>query len=451
MPYDVNRHGKRFGRSTTEEKEDGVSDAYPKSRGHFRGRRSSFSGLQFLKHNVFRPLVRGLQAAAILVTWDGLCTAVKFGTTAVILLVLLCEGGLSAMHGEGIARNSVEIEFPLQGLQTTASAEDFSAVRSSDVMTGKLSTRMASVDGIQLPAIGALLVDVIRTHHIKSMIDWPCREHREIVPPALYLGMNASTTKELDEASFRYFCMDTDSAELAESSFAVRDVVGRRRGLHYIRQRIPGSFRISKQNQTPARTQRVADIDLARSHNSPEQLSENDRQTRNVDDSRGPMESTDTLKEASLRRSSSASTSGAELIFSWGGRTGGLNSTTEVKELILSAAASGARFALIGAHAAYGTRWELPPATTGVVNDMTLGRFTGSKMPWFPFGNAIIFLSDEYSPANDGDAGDQRFLALYRLDALPEILVNKRRYELKGDGSATESTRSTKIGNRYSQ
>lgn len=358
--------------------------------------------------------------------------------TVMFMLILLLEGVLAAGHHERIVRVAEEINFPLQGLQTTASADDLTAVRSGDSMSGRLSVRMVNMDGIQLHAVGAVLVDVLRTHHIKSMIDWPCREHRDIVPRALYLGMNVSITLELEDPKFRYYCMDNDSGELAQSSYAVRDVIGRRRGLNYVRQRVPGSFRISKTGPLQTKAAKIVGSDMREGAENSESTSDGARYDRQA---RVPSVRRESLGNpgssgpvAALSKSNGAlGLSPPELIFSWSGRVGGRNSTTEVKDLVLSAAASGAAFALIGAHAAYGTRWERPNATMGAVNDLTLGRLTGGKLPWFPFGNAIISMSDAYSPASEDNVADPRFLVLYRLDAVPESLVKKRRAVLKTD------------------
>lgn len=434
MIYGDGRGGKRARRVSHPGENHSRSDAYYKSRNQLRERYGTYALRQLLKHYFFRPLLLGWRASAGIATWDGILIIARVGLTALVLLVVLCEGILSARHHEGIARESVEIDFPLQGLQTTASAEDFENVKGNDAVSAKFSIRMATVDGIRMPAIGSILVDVIRTHQIKSMIDWPCRAHREIVPPALYLGMNVSTTRELDEAKFRYYCMDTDSGELAKTSYAIRDVVGRRRGLHFIRQRVQGSFRISKHAQAFSRTSMTGSLVAGNLHRS-EDPSEQERRSFDAKLPRNSDEDSSASKSSASKASTLTDGSAAELIFSWGGRAGGPNASTEVKELVLSAAASSARFALIGAHAAYGTRWEKLSNTTGVVNDMTLGRFSGSRMPWFPFVNAIIFLSDEYSPPSEEISGGPRFLALYRLDAIPQVLVEKRRSELKTEGS----------------
>jgi hypothetical protein len=383
-----------------------------------------------------RPLLRCIRAVLSIVTWRGVCTALQVAIALLVLTALLLEGVLSAIHHEGVIRDSAAIEFPLQGLQTTATAEDLAAVKKRDNLSGALSLRTVRVDGVKLHAVGAVLLDVLRTHHVVSMIDWPCREHRDIVPSTLYLAMNVTSTEELAEPSFRYYCMDSDSGELSQSSWAVRDAVGRRRGLNYILQRSPGSFRISKTASAVQSKPAMPGADAATgvSENFVGRAWQNDRLVGLQELSRTRSTSTDARATTLLKTNYATNPYAAELVFSWGGRTGGRNCTTEVRELVLSAAASGARLALIGAHAAFGTRWERPNETMGAVNDLTTGRFLGNKMPWFPFGNAVVSVSDAYSPAHEDNMADPRFLVLYRLDAIPELLVKKRRAESRLDG-----------------
>lgn len=371
-----------------------------------------------------RILFRSAWSITKSIKWDKVCTVVQICLTAAAVSMLLVEGFYAASHNEKYIRSESEIEFQIQGMQTLPSTEDLQAVGHGEKLQSH-AVRVVAVDGVELHPVGKVLVDVIRKHGVRSMIDWPCREHRDIVPSALQLAMNVSTTNELAEATFRYFCVDKDSAELARSSFAVRDAVGRRRGLHFVRQKSSALFKLGG---GPATTAKAGSGHLvggtARETGEPGDSSRFEASSRGIgkgiqgDLRSGPQSG----REGGSIGLSARSENGAELIFSWGGREGGRNSTTEIRELILSAARSGARLALIGAHAAYGTRWEMPDEQAGAVGNLETGRLTGPKMPYFPFGNAILSMNGEFSPMSEID--DTRFLVLYRLDAIPKALVH---------------------------
>jgi hypothetical protein len=316
-----------------------------------------------------------------------LCRVVQFAATVLGLSLLVVEGMHAAAYYQRVINDAQYVNMQVYGLHGAPSASDLAAASAGDLTTAPT----VFVDGEEMHPVSAVLLDVIRTQSITSMIDYPCREHRHIVPSVLKLAMNTSSTLELSDTPFHYFCLDENSAELARSSYAVRDVVGRRRGLHYVRQRVPGVIKMARSTLAAAarrgRSTNMKGIDMAAEGDAAE-------------------------------RAAQVVTTGPELIFSWGGRTGGVNATTELRSLVLAARASGARLALVGGHAAHGTRWVEPPISAGSVHDLTTGRLTGSGMPYFPFGEAIVSVSSAYSPRHFG--GDEtRFLILYRLDALP--------------------------------
>lgn len=372
--------------------------------------------------NVVWPTIRRTRDVARPLTWEKFFRTVQIAAAVAGIMLLLVEGFYAAAYNERIARKTDEIEFPLQGLQAAASVDDLVAVSSSsEMLAGRVPVRNVIVDDVSLHPVGAVLVNVIRTHDIHSMIDWPCREHREIVPSALRLAMNITSTKEVDEGAFHYFCIDMDSDELATSRSAVRDAVGSRRGLNFILQESKGSFRLSKK-LTPVLKTDTRNIAAPRRS-----------QGRSVDvaNSRTPKPKKDSPSNMPAIRAKSGR---PELVFSWGGRIGGPASSTDVKELVISAAASGASFALIGAHAAYGTRWERPNATMASIDDLTTGRLNGDKMPWFPFGNAVVSVTADYSPTSGSDGrSDPKFLVLYRLDAVPSAIVKTQMAEYSDD------------------
>lgn len=379
----------------------------------YRSKADRRTSYDYIVANVIWPITRGVRDVARSLTWDRLLRLFQIAATIAAVLVLSTEAFYAAAYNEDIARRTDDIEFPLQGLQAAASAYDLAAAsRPAEHLIRRVSVRNVVIDGVDLSPVSAVLIKLIRRHDIHSMVDWPCREHRSIVPPALRLAMNISTTKESNEISFHYFCLDTDSNELALSTSAVDEAVGTQRvpRQNFILQGSYGSFRLSKRSASGTKSGY---------RNSASQRTA----SRSIESKKRDTQSKTTVRDRSGR---------PELIFSWGGREGGPNSTTEIRELVLSAAASGANFALIGAHAAYGTRWERPNETMGSIDDLTTGRLNGQKMPYFPFGDAVISVSADFSPTEDGEM-DPKFLVLYRLDAVPQVLVKPRIAEYSDD------------------
>lgn len=384
----------------------------------YRSKADRRTSYDYIVVNVIWPITRGLRDLARSLSWERLLRSFQIAATIAAVLILTTEAFYAAAYNEDIARRTDDIEFPLQGLQAAASAYDLAAASRPEAhLIRGVSVRNIAIDGVDLSPVSAVLIKLIRTHDIHSMIDWPCREHRSIVPPALRLAMNISTTKESDEISFHYFCLDSDSNELVISTFAVNEAVGTQRvpKQNFILQGSYGSFRLSKRS-APGTKNGYRNSALERTA------------SRSIESRKKDTQSKTTVRDRSGR---------PELIFSWGGREGGPNSTTEVRDLVLSAAASGARFALIGAYAAYGTRWERPNDTMGSIDDLTTGRLNGQKMPYFPFGDAVVSVSADFSPTKDGEM-DPKFLVLYRLDVVPQVLVKPRIAEYSDDISVLE-------------
>lgn len=365
-------------------------------------------------------------------TRDNLCRIVHMIGLTMSLALLITESTYTAITHEAAARDSQSIRLPVYGLQATRlQAPDLinlSIGESNEI--GSAATRSYVIDNVHLHPVGRVLLEVVRAHGISSLVDYPCKQHRDIIPGVLKLARSTSNVPH-DSAgpNLQYYCLDDSRKSLSQTRETLNEVLGPDPSMHYVLQETPGSFLFKRNVNGESRITAGTTSLSAASDRVPVletvQPFANKNYVALSHSGHGPLAgSSEGTKSAPVTAASAEKRKGGELVFSWCGRQGGHNATTEVRELVLAARVANAQLALIGAHAAYGTKWELPPASAASIQNLSTGQFTGPKMPYFPFGDAVVSITAAYSPSTEEDGMDAtKFLVLYRLDALPKVLV----------------------------
>ena len=80
-------------------------------------------------------------------------------------------------------------------------------------------TSVKLIDGVPVHPVGEAVLTIIRTLRIKSLIDYPCRNHREITPGVMRLLI---TDVHYNASDFKFICVDTDSRQMALSHSALK-------------------------------------------------------------------------------------------------------------------------------------------------------------------------------------------------------------------------------------
>lgn len=371
---------------------------------------------------------------------------------------LLTEATYSAMTEESSTSNPPLLRIPLYGMQTSATGRSHHDERittrnyipeSNEI--GAAGESFVMIDDIPIHPIGLVLAEVVRAHGIVSLVDFPCGEHRDIIPNVLkLLGTKELSERDKTWPKFQYHCVDTNREVLSRARHNLQQELGDDLDLHFVLVDWAGSFLFHRGKQGASLiTAKAPTIETGAASKT---TSVDDLHRMSTSGSRPKAENemsgydTKAMNSTSSNNEEMAKTKGGELIFSWSGRHGGKNATTEVRELVLAARAANAQLALIGAHAAYGTKWELPPASAASIEHLVTGKLTGSKMPYFPFGDAVVSMSAAYSPSQASGGSDAaRFLVLYRLDALPRVLVEDRA-RLEADRLGLTSSERDQLG-----
>lgn len=215
-------------------------------------------------------------------------------------------------------------------------------------------TTAESAEAAEVEHVRGRLREVIIESHARSLIDYPCRKHRNVLPHVL---SSISTHDTTGDPPFQYFCADTDSGELAQSHFAVREAVGVRKGLHYVRvQRLTGNSRGSRK--------------IAR----------------------------------------------ADLFFGWDGTwASGPNATQDLRALLLDLRYLGVRSALVGAPVALvrpTNTSDQDPVQRAELGLRDRARFTSTSLPC-PGVVRNVFMDPAHGPSG-------KVLVLYDVASLPE-------------------------------
>lgn len=80
-------------------------------------------------------------------------------------------------------------------------------------------TSVKVIAGVPIHPVGEAVLTIIRTLRIKSLIDYPCRNHREITPSVMRL---LTTDAHYNASEFVFICVDTDSRQMAISHSILR-------------------------------------------------------------------------------------------------------------------------------------------------------------------------------------------------------------------------------------
>lgn len=197
---------------------------------------------------------------------------------------------------------------------------------------GDEPTRYNVVEGVEIHPLGELVVNIIERYDFRSIVDHPCSAHRDIMPSVLRVLKNVHG----DGYNVNYTCIDTDSAQLAESYRSIKSAVGSLSGTRYLRRKAM------------------------------------------------PMESATGISGTPL----------ADLFFSW--KNGFFNDTERLQAALMDARVSGAAIAMFGAVPigdAHWTQWQ-DAIQAHKISATEVTKFADAP---FPYPKAILAISKAYS------------------------------------------------------